>query len=80
MTCRQFTDFIADYLSDDLPLRARRGFESHFDKCPTCRGYLAGYEQTVKLEKLAFDEDDGAIPDDVPPDLVEAILAAYRHA
>jgi anti-sigma factor RsiW len=80
VTCRQFTDVIADYLSGELPLRTRQIFESHFDKCATCRRYLAGYEQAAKLVKLAFDEEDGAVPDDVPPDLVKAILAALRYA
>jgi hypothetical protein len=34
----------------------------------------------VKLAKLAVDDEDSAIPEDVPPELVKAILASHRLA
>lgn len=76
MTCREFADFIADYLSDDLPPDSRAAFEHHLHLCVNCQRYLAGYEQTVKLGKAAFADADAALPAHVPEDLVRAILAA----
>jgi anti-sigma factor RsiW len=80
VTCRAFADFITDYLTGELPFESRRQFVRHLRLCPNCRRYLASYEQTVKLGKRAFDEERDALPEDVPEDLVEAILSARRCA
>jgi anti-sigma factor RsiW len=77
MTCRELTDFILDYLSDELPARLREAFERHLEACPNCRVYLASYELTVHAGKLAF-ADEGAGERPMPEDLVQAILAARR--
>jgi len=76
MTCREFADFIADYLSDELPADRRSSFEHHLRLCVNCQKYLAGYEQTVKLGKRAFEDQDAAVPPQVPEELVQAILRA----
>ena len=75
MTCRELTAFIADYLSGELEADARVSFERHLSLCPNCVQYVADYERTVALGKLAL-EDDVDAPPDVPDDLVAAILAA----
>ena len=62
------------------PPRVRSAFDHHLQLCPNCQKYLAGYEETVKLGKRAFDHDDAAVPADVPEELVKAILdARNRH-
>lgn len=76
ITCREFEDFILDYLEDALPARQRRVFELHIRVCRECRDYLAAYRDTLALAKGAFAEPDQALPEDVPEDLVKAILAA----
>lgn len=76
MTCREFSDFIGDYLADELPSTVRAGFERHLAVCPNCRRYLKSYEETVKLGKHAFDDQEAPVPADVPEELVSAILAA----
>lgn len=76
VTCREFADFIADYLSSDLPAESRREFDRHLEVCPNCVNYLRGYEETVKLGKRAFDDDDAPVPDTVPEELVQGILSA----
>ena len=78
MTCREFADFMMDYLSNELPAESRAQFEYHLSLCGNCRKYLRSYEETVKLGKRAFDDEDSALPPDVPDDLVKAILAARR--
>jgi anti-sigma factor RsiW len=67
-----------DYLSGELPSDSRSAFEYHLNLCSNCRRYLAGYEESVKLGKRAFEneDDDSPLPPSVPEDLVKAILAA----
>ena len=79
MTCREFADFIADYLSNELPAKVRTAFDDHLRVCSNCQKYLTSYEETVKLGKRAFEDDDAALPAEVPEDLVSAILAARRQ-
>lgn len=79
MTCRELADFIADYLSGELPADTRSQFDCHLSLCPNCRRYLKSYEETVKLGKAAFEDDDAEVPADVPEQLVQAILAARQR-
>ena len=80
MTCRDFADFMMDYLSGELSSDSRAEFEYHLSLCVNCRRYLDSYQESVKLGKRAFDDDDGALPVEVPEELVNAILAARRQA
>lgn len=78
MTCREFADFIADYLSGELSSGTRTQFEQHLEVCPNCVAYLSNYRDTIGLGKAVMAADDAAVPADVPDDLVKAILAARR--
>lgn len=73
MTCREVTEFLMEYVSAELPLDQRMAFEEHVKRCPECIAYLRSYEETVRLGKAAF-----AQPEEVPEELVQAILAARR--
>jgi anti-sigma factor RsiW len=79
VTCREFADFMADYLSRELPARTRALFEEHLSVCPNCVTYLANYEKAVGLGRRALRDEDGDLPSDVPDHLVQAILAARRQ-
>jgi len=76
ITCRDFEDFIAEYDDGGLRPAQRFVFELHLKVCAECRSYLAAYRHATALGRSAFDDPDGALPDDVPEDLVTAILAA----
>lgn len=76
ITCREFEDFMVAYLDGDLRERQRFVFDLHVRVCRECRDYLAAYRLTTALAKRAFDDPDQPVPDDVPEDLVKAILAA----
>ena len=76
--CRDFADFMLEYLADELSSETRALFEHHLSLCSNCRKYLASYEETVKLGKRAFEDEDATLPADVPDHLVKAILAARR--
>ena len=78
MTCREFAEFMADYLSGELAAETRAQFDRHLDVCPNCVAYLSNYRDTVALGRQAFTDDEAAVPDDVPDDLVQAILTSRR--
>ena len=78
MTCREFTAFIADFLDGELPESERGPFERHLGQCANCTRYLEGYRASIALGKQAFDDRDAPVPNDVPSELIDAILRARR--
>lgn len=78
MTCREFADFMMAYMSDELPADTRTAFDRHLGLCANCRTYLTSYEESVKLGRRAFDDENAEVPPEIPADLVKAILAARR--
>jgi hypothetical protein len=76
MSCAEFDEFIVSYLDGTLPGKQTRRFEFHIRYCRECRGYLLAYQRTVELEKAAFRESEASLPEDVPEDLVQAVLRA----
>ncbi len=76
ITCREFEDFVLRYLDDDLTARQRSMFDWHLRLCRECRDYLAAYKRTVELGRAVEFPADGPLPDDVPEDLIRAILAS----
>ncbi|NIA70028.1 hypothetical protein HBA54_15595 [Pelagibius litoralis] len=78
ITCRQFEDFLLDYVEGSLPAGQRRVFEFHIKICRECRDYLAAYREATKLGKQSFDDPAAPLPDDVPEDLITAVLEARR--
>jgi len=78
MTCREFTDFMTDYLAGELPAAESAKFRLHLEQCPPCLGYLKSYEQTVRLNRAVFKQPDDRLPESSPEELVQAILAAGR--
>jgi anti-sigma factor RsiW len=76
MTCRELVDFLMLYLDGELPKDQRERFEHHLSLCGECVTYMQTYIDTVRLGKAACSPLDEPIPDDVPEELVRAILAA----
>jgi len=79
LSCRELTDFIYAYEEGELPAGEHAAFEAHLAECLDCKTYLAGYRRSVSLGKRAFEQADDSLPDDIPDDLVRAVLAARRH-
>jgi len=79
VTCREFTEFLMDYHSGELPAEERAYFEAHLAECPDCVAYLQTYEMTIMLGKAACSHPDDPVPAAAPEDLVRAILAARRR-
>jgi len=79
MTCREFTDFLSDYVDGDLAAAERAHFEAHLHDCPDCVTYLRSFRESIRLGKMVCNEDHDAIDDEVPEELVQAILAARNR-
>jgi predicted anti-sigma-YlaC factor YlaD len=78
MACKDFVEFLMDYLEGELPKAQQALFEEHLKVCSSCVAYLSNYRDTVELSRAAFCQPDGPVPEDVPEDLVAAVLAARK--
>jgi len=78
ITCKAFEEFILDYLEDDLPRRQKIVFEMHLKLCRECRDYLKAYRVSMALAAEALGDESGFQPEDVPEDLIAAVLAARK--
>lgn len=76
MTCREFVDFLMEYLSGELSVREQDEFERHLMECPDCSTYLRSYQETITLGKAVFADPNASVPKEVPEELVQAILAS----
>jgi anti-sigma factor RsiW len=76
--CREFAEFLMEYLDGALGDGERRVFEGHIEDCPACVNYLESYRETVRLGSRVCGSDDD-VPPDVPEELVQAILSARRE-
>ena len=66
-TCRELIEFLDDYVAGERV----EGFEWHLARCPSCVAYVASYRETI----LAAQHASAVEIEDVPPDLLAAILA-----
>jgi anti-sigma factor RsiW len=77
MNCREFTEFLHEYLFGNLPAEERAEFDKHLAECPWCVAYLDSYQKTIRLEQAAFSApEDAPPPADAPEELIQAILRA----
>jgi anti-sigma factor RsiW len=77
MSCREFTEFLHEYLSGSLPAVERVEFEKHLAQCTWCVAYLDSYRKTIQLEQAAFAvRADIPPPADAPEELIQAMLRA----
>jgi predicted anti-sigma-YlaC factor YlaD len=74
LTCRELSEFLADYLDGALASERRALFEEHLAECPECHAYLRSYAGTMRLMKDAYEVERA--PAGIPERLVRAILAA----
>jgi anti-sigma factor RsiW len=74
MNCREFTEFLYEYLFGNLPAEERAEFDRHLAECPWCVAYLDSYRKTILLGQAAFaDSAAGSPPADAPEELLQAI-------
>ncbi len=78
ITCKEFEDFVLDYLDNELPDRQRSQFELHIRLCRECRQYLQAYKHSMNVSHAVLAPTNTDIPNDVPEDLIKAILKARK--
>lgn len=76
LTCREFVEFLADYLAGQLPPAEHARFRVHLARCPACANYAHSYRQAVRAGREALLCPGDRLPGEVPDELVRAILAA----
>jgi anti-sigma factor RsiW len=80
VTCREFAEFIMEYLDGELPGDVHTPFEHHIARCPACDRYLRQYKATVAAGRAAFLQcEENEVPADVPEELISAILESRRR-
>jgi anti-sigma factor RsiW len=75
ITCRELITFLGDYLDGELPPAKNHEFERHLSVCPSCVQYIATYRETIRMARSAIIAPALHV-EEVPEDLVKAILAA----
>ncbi len=78
LTCQELDGFIVDYLDGRLDFTTRMKFKMHISMCGDCKRYLVRYRQTMRTVSAAYQNDSSPLTEDVPENLVQAILSARR--
>lgn len=78
INCQEFEAFIIDYLDGGLTAKERLLFDVHLKVCRECRAYLAAYKASMLAAQqgLSEDEDASALLNDVPQDLIAAVISS----
>jgi len=76
LTCRELIDFLIDYVDGALTAEEQAAFDRHLSVCPACVDYVAEYRATMQAGRAAYLDRDEPVPEDVPEELVVAVLAA----
>lgn len=79
ITCKEFENFILDYLDGNLTARQQTVFEWHMRICNECREYLAAYQRAMEVGRAVLPSPDDPVSNDVPEDLIKAILEARNR-
>jgi hypothetical protein len=78
ISCVEFEGFINSCLDEALPGKQRKLFEWHLQICRECREYMAAYKRTIELSQATLGGANDAVPEDVPEDLIRAILDTIK--
>ena len=79
LTCKEFDEFIVDYLDHELPWAIQVSMRLHQFFCRKCRAYLADYRRTIELGQSVFDDPESETPDSVPQELVKAVIERLKR-
>jgi len=80
VTCRELIDQLDAYVDGSLPDEQRAQLDAHFSICPDCAAYLRNYQQTIAMGRAVFADANAPVPDEVPKELMNAILASRKKA
>ncbi|MBV1901666.1 MAG: zf-HC2 domain-containing protein [Kordiimonadaceae bacterium] len=80
ITCREFDSFLQDYVDEELSDNQLELFDIHMKLCPMCNAHFETYMVSYKATRHVFGTTEETVPDDVPEDLITAILDTTRNA
>lgn len=80
VTCREFVEFLDDYLAGRLQGAPLVEFNNHLSKCPPCVLYMQSYQESIRLGKAALATAEAPVPEVIPEALIAAILAVREKA
>jgi anti-sigma factor RsiW len=49
ITCKEFVEWVTDYLEDKLPAEERKRFDAHLAQCSGCPHYLEQMRVTLRV-------------------------------
>lgn len=78
ITCGEFEGFLVDYHEGLLQPGQRRLFERHLGMCGRCRESYRGYVRAIELGRGLFADPTAPLPEEVPAELVHAVVTALR--
>ena len=76
ITCTEFERFLVDFYEENLSEREQQVFEFHMSICPMCNVHFRSYVRAIELGKKVCEGDKNDIAQNVPEELVQAILQA----
>jgi len=79
LTCKQFDEFMIDYIEGNLPLWQKISCGLHVRMCRKCARFVEQYKRIILLEKNAYLEPDNSIPEEIPEELLKAALSHVKQ-
>ena len=74
LNCREFEEFIDDYIDGKLPSSVSRKVYLHLLACGDCRSYIRAYQRSIEMSKAFCDKLDSEVLEDVPDELISIVL------
>jgi len=74
LTCKEFVEWVTDYLEDRLPSDERKRFDAHLAQCSSCPLYLEQMRQTIQTVGRLSDELN-----EVAPEARSALLGVFKQ-
>ena len=76
--CSEVIEFLWAYMAGELPMAKVEEFDRHLAVCPSCVAYLDSYRKTIELERGAFQAERCEPEEEMPEDLISAVMGALR--
>ncbi len=78
--CKSLEDFIVDYIDGQLPSLQRKAFIDHIKECSPCKLYVNEYQKSISVSQAAYPEVHSSNCEQMPEELVQAILATNKRS
>ena len=72
LTCRQITDLIIDYVTEEMAQVALMDFEAHLRLCKDCDAFLKTYCQVIRVTRALRYED-------IPAEMIDRVQQFLRE-